>query len=152
MKTRLRNFMNGRNGTDDLSLMMLLSAGVCLVFAALSRRREAAFFFVVLLVILVCWSIFRMLSKNLNARERENRIYKELTGGFSNRSKGFRESMSAWWQNIKSIRPGKNNKTYGLKICLFKCPGCGVNVKVPANKGRVSVTCPRCGKVFERMS
>ncbi len=152
MKTKLKKLMAGRNGNDELSLMMLLTAGICLLFAFISRNRTAAFVFVIILVILVIWSLFRMFSRNIPQREKENRIYKDLTGGFSKKSLPFRESMAEWWKNIRSIKLTGGKKTYGLKANLFKCPGCGINVKVPANKGRVMVTCPKCGKIFERMS
>ena len=144
--------MTGRYGSDELSLCLLVVAGICLVFAAISQKRGAAVFFVAVLIGLVFWSIFRMLSKNPEARERENMLYKKMTGGFSRNTKGFRESMAAWWANIKSIRFKPKEKKYGLKICLFKCPGCGVDVKIPANKGKIMVTCPKCGKEFERVS
>ncbi len=144
--------MSGRYGHDDMSLKILIVAGICLLFAALSRNRNAATFFVFVLIVLVGWSLFRMLSKNISARERENMIFKNLTGGVSDRSRPFVKSMKEWWGNIKSIKPFQNKKTYGLKACLFKCPGCGVEVKVPANKGRIMVKCPRCKKEFERMS
>ncbi len=144
--------MQGRYGHDDLSLALLVIAFVCLVFAALSRNRNASLFFVFVLILLVVWSIFRMLSRNIEKRSRENQIYKSLTGGFSRNSKPFMESMKTWWGNVKSIRPPESKKNYGLKVCLFKCPGCGVDVKIPANKGRIMITCPKCGKEFERVS
>ena len=152
LKEKIRKFMTGRYGSDDLSLCLLIVAGVCLVFAAISRNRSASYFFVTVLVLLVVWSIFRMLSKNTMAREKENNLYKKITGGFSSNTRPFRDSMKAWWENIRGIRPFNNKKTYGLKACLFKCPGCGVDVKVPANKGKIMITCPKCGKEFERIS
>ncbi len=152
MKTSLRRFMAGRHGNDELSLMMLLTGGVCLLFAAISRNRTASLCFVVILIILVFWSVFRMLSRNTAARERENRMYKELTGGFGRKTLGFRESMAAWWKNLRGERLPRRGGRSGVKLCLFKCPGCGVDVKVPGNRGKVSVTCPRCGKTFERIS
>ena len=148
----IKQFMSKRYGHDELSLALLLIGGVCLVFAALSRNRTASTFFVFVLILLVVWSVFRMLSRNIDARARENRIYKELTGGFGKRSRPFFESMKTWWGNLRSIKLPGGNKTYGLKICLFKCPGCGVDIRIPANKGKIMITCPKCGKEFERVS
>ena len=144
--------MSGRYGNDEMSLTMMVTGGVCLLFAALSRNRNAAAFFVFILVVLVVWSLIRMLSRNIAARERENMIFKNLTGRAADKTGPFFKSMKEWWGNIKSIKPFGNNKTYGLKACIYKCPGCGVDVKVPANKGKIMVTCPKCGKEFERVS
>jgi len=152
LRDRIRRFMIGRYGHDDLSLALLFVAGACLAFAALSRNRNASLFFVFVLILMVLWSIFRMLSRNGERRARENEIYKSLTGGFSKRSKPFKDSMKEWWGNIRSIRFPENKKNYGLKMCLFKCPGCGVDIRIPANKGRIMITCPKCGKEFERVS
>ncbi len=152
LRERIRRFMMGRYGHDDLSLALLFVAGVCLAFAALSRNRNASLFFVFVLILMVLWSIFRMLSKNREKRSRENEIYKSITGGFSKKSKPFTESMKEWWGNIRSIRFPENKKNYGLKMCIFKCPGCGADIRIPANKGRIMITCPKCGKEFERVS
>ncbi len=152
LKDKLRQFMTGRYGNDELSMCILVVGGVCLLFAAISRNKHAAAFFVFILILLVVWSIFRMLSRNTDARSRENEIYKTLTGGFKRSSRPFKESMSEWWKNIKSIKPKESRKTYGLKYCLFKCPGCGVDVRIPANKGKIMVKCPKCKTEFERVS
>ncbi|MCR4890843.1 MAG: hypothetical protein K5989_01460 [Lachnospiraceae bacterium] len=39
-----------------------------------------------------------------------------------------------------------------IKYCLFPCPGCNAEVRVPGNKGRILIRCPRCGTEFERVS
>lgn len=144
--------MTGRYGHDDLSLALLFVAAACLVFAALSRNRNASIFFVFILILMVVWSIFRMLSRNIEGRARENAVYKSVTGGFTNASKPFKQSMKTWWKNIREIKFDRDKKNYGVKVCLFKCPGCGVDVKIPANKGKIIVRCPKCGTEFERMS
>ena len=33
---------------------------------------------------------------------------------------------------------------------LFNCPRCGLMVRVPEGKGKVQVTCPQCGKSFNK--
>ena len=38
------------------------------------------------------------------------------------------------------------------KIRFFSCPGCGSYLRVPRGKGRIQVTCPRCGHRFDRKS
>ena len=35
---------------------------------------------------------------------------------------------------------------------FFSCPGCSSYQRVPRGKGRIQVTCPRCGHRFDRKS
>ena len=35
---------------------------------------------------------------------------------------------------------------------FFKCPRCGITARVPRGKGKIRITCPRCGHEFEKRS
>ena len=35
---------------------------------------------------------------------------------------------------------------------FYKCPRCGVTTRVPKGKGKIRITCPRCGESFVRQS
>ena len=65
------------------------------------------------------WSIFRMYSRNIEARRRENaaflRFFSRLT-----------------------------DKQYRY----FRCPGCRQVVRVPRGKGKINIRCPKCSRQF----
>ena len=35
-----------------------------------------------------------------------------------------------------------------MSVFGIKCPGCGNTLRVPKGKGKLYVTCPRCGERF----
>ena len=65
------------------------------------------------------WSIYRMYSRNIEARRRENtaflRFFSRLT-----------------------------DKQYRY----FRCPGCRQVVRVPRGKGKINIRCPKCSRQF----
>ena len=119
MKTGLQRFMQGRYGTDKLNTMILI---VGLVLCVVSMFMPAGW--PVLLMTLLSYGccatvIFRSFSRNTYKRYRENRKYLQLL------------------QKIKD----KDHK-------YFSCPRCRQPVRVPKGKGKISITCPKCGEKF----
>ena len=63
--------------------------------------------------------LFRMLSRNKYQRNRENRRFLQI---------------------LDRIKDRRNR--------YFRCPKCRQMVRVPRGKGKVAITCPRCGERF----
>ena len=62
---------------------------------------------------------------------------------------------------VTRINPFKNRKNKELnngrkydKVTyrVFGCPGCSQLLRVPKGNGRIEITCPRCGNVFDGKS
>ena len=123
----LRNFMAGRNGFDQLGLAQLLLA---LVLNALARLLEAEFLSL-LGSVLVVWAFYRALSRNLSRRWEENRRF--LTLGSR-----LRGGIRAW----------RERRRHRKEYKFFRCSGCGNWLRVPRGKGKIQITCPRCGQRF----
>lgn len=127
----LRNFMMGRYGTDQLTLTLLIS-GMVLTFISnafdlnfLSRLTYLIFF--------IC--IYRTMSKNISARQKEN--YKFLK----------------YWNPIMSWSKAKYNVVKSSKdYKYFKCPNCKQVIRAPRGKGKISVTCQKCNTKFIQKS
>ena len=78
--------------------------------------------------IITLLALFRMFSRNLEKRRAENAKFME----------------KVWWPISRRIA-GKRQQRMDKEHCYFTCPGCGAVCRVPRGKGRIVITCPRCG-------
>ena len=88
------------------------------------------------------FAAFRTFSRNFAARQQELARY--LTA---------ERKLRNWWQNLSirrknyvNVRQDKKNFKY------LACPQCMQKLRVPKGKGRIRVTCSKCGNRFEAKS
>ena len=117
-----RNFMVGRYGSDKLNTW-LLGAGIVLMLigAIFGGSFVWASWCSLLSYIPLIWCIFRMYSRNIEARRRENAAF---TGFFA---------------HLKD----KEHRYY-------RCPKCRQTVCVPRGRGKINIRCPKCSERFIR--
>lgn len=130
-------FMYGRNGWDQLNqalfrgyLVLWIAQIVCsfLKKGLAVRILDGALFFLMLVL------FFRMFSKNLYKRRTENQKWVNWYCGLKNRSAGARARHA-----------DKGHKYFTCKQCKTIC-------RVPAGKGRIVITCPKCGSQINAKS
>lgn len=127
----LRAFMAGRNGVDQLGIALVILALVLNSLAQITRLMLLSVFALAVLV----FTIFRVLSKNLSKRREENRRF------------------LVFWDNIKREFAGwKDRRSQSKNYKFFTCPGCKSKLRVPRGKGKIQITCPRCGQRFNGKS
>ena len=124
----VRRFMYGRYGVDQLNIFLLIAAVIISVIAMILSRLGAVCRLIGILVNLISygfliWYLFRFFSKNLEKRILENRRY------------------LAW----KSRITDRQNRYY-------RCPNCKQTVRVPRNRGKICIKCPKCSEKFIRKS
>ena len=128
-KEKFMRFMAGRYGADQLSRFLMFAAIVLVVVNIFLR---SGLLWLLSIAALVCVYV-RMFSKNHEKRRRENERYLQmkyrLTGGARN------------W-----LDPRKQRRDY----VFFRCPSCRAMLRVPRGKGKIRVTCRKCGNAFER--
>ena len=128
-KAILTSFMAGRYGSDQLGLLTL-SGGLVLSlagsFANLGVLSLAG-------LILYGITLFRMFSRNKEARIRENQKYLSLSSGWIRKIRQF-------------LRRLKNRKEYKY----FRCPECRVLLRRKRGCGEKSITCAKCGHQFQQ--
>lgn len=118
LRWKIQKFMQGRNGVDELNRALVYGALLLYVLAMLFQSTILDTFAFVVMV----YSLYRTFSKKLYVRREENRKF--IT-----------------WLETTRIKM-EQRKDYKI----FKCKGCGRNIRVPRGKGKIEVTCPMCGK------
>lgn len=132
LRDAMARFMYGRNGVDQLNIAMLwTSIGADLLATILMRQQNSIAYVGLVLyygsVILWVLVLFRMFSRNLYKRQAENQKWLQA------RSRR-RSAASAG----KARRADTEHK-------YFTCRQCKAICRVPVGKGKVIITCPKCG-------
>ena len=119
--------MLGRYGQDELGKFILSLSLILLIinlFVKTAALSAAA-------LVLIIYSYYRIFSRDVRARYAENKKF--LTSIDPLRRKFF-----------SSKNKYDNRKVYKY----IKCPKCKFEMKVPKNKGKIRVTCKKCGEKF----
>lgn len=129
----LQRFMYGRYGTDKLNIVLLIGGVIVMLISSLiyqlSYRAGNTGIYPLVLIFrllsdaMLVWAIFRTLSRNISARQREN------------------QWLQCTWRNISD----RQNR-------YFQCPRCRQTVRVPRGRGKICIRCPRCSEKFVRKS
>ena len=117
-KKKLYDVMQGRNGVDDLGRVIFIISLVLYVLSGFLRNG----FLQLLSLIGLIYTMYRTFSRDLQSRREENRKYLQFL-------------------NLQKMR-FEMRKEYRI----FKCKGCGRNIRVPKGKGKIETTCPLCGR------
>ncbi len=130
----LQKFMMGRYGVDQMNIGVLIFSMVCTFTASLTRWLLLS----ILGTALLAYGVFRMFSRNVSARSKENQKFLV----FWNKVKGI-------WYKIKGWFSGKKRRFADRKThCYFSCPKCKRKLRVPKGKGKIEISCPICGTKF----
>ncbi|MGB4659491.1 MAG: hypothetical protein WBI07_09940 [Mobilitalea sp.] len=130
MREKIGRFMQGRYGQDQLNQFLMV---LMLVSGALSLFVSRIFYYIAMIIIVAIY--FRMLSKNKYKRSAENAVYLK----YFNKVKYF-------FQDQKKMMGQR--KTHHI----FHCPSCSQKIRIPKGKGKIVITCPKCGTQFNKKS
>lgn len=128
---KIRQWMQGRYGTDEFNRFLSVVAIIFLVASLFGRLWYPLMFLYIPGVLLLGYTIFRTLSKNLYARSKERDFYVRVKGKIS----GFFRLQKRRWNERGTSR-------------FYKCPKCRATVRVPKGRGRIEITCPKCRERF----
>ena len=134
IKRALARFFWGRYGVDKLGYTVVI---VSLVMSFVSTLLASKFFIPSLILQLISyallvWALFRVLSKNRQARYRENMMFLSLW-------KMIKKWFKLQFCKLRDIRTHK----------YFSCPKCGNNLRLPKGRGEIIITCPVCKTRFD---
>ncbi len=149
---KLREFMVGRNGPDKLATATICVALVISIITLFAPNP----ILVVLNYAALIYFLFRILSRNVAARQAENAKFESLIGSFGTKkgkrgasggatSTGSKSSSSSKAYTKNSSGGGKTTSDKGASAKVrFTCDSCGQPLSVPAGRGKLKVTCPKC--------
>ena len=131
MLNKFRQFMYGRyGGNDALNVFLIIVGAVVTLILSL-------FFYRTPLTRIIGFipygiAVFRALSRNYEARIKENRK--------------FLSFAEPWIAFIKK----KINQFRDKEHKYYACPQCHRTLRVPKGRGKIKINCPHCGKEFIR--
>ena len=132
MKDKLNRFMQGRYGVDNFARFTLGVALFVIVVGSFMRQNAAGGVLDTVGFILIIYTYFRILSRNISARYAENQKYLKMTAG-------IRRKLASWKSQLAQ------RKIYHIYIC----PGCKQKIRIPRGKGqKVEIECPKCHEKF----
>ena len=128
VSSAIARFMYGRNGSDQLNLALLTAyVAVLLAQALLGRIMAVRAVLEAVSLALALAVLFRTFSKNLAKRRAEN-------ARFLN-----------WWLPIKNRIAAARSRSQDREHKYFTCKNCKTICRVPVGKGKIEITCPKCG-------
>ena len=131
MREKFRQFMVGRYGTDGLNQALSIASIVMLLISLLTRI--SLFTWLGLVLLILCY--YRSLSRNISKRTEENYRYYTLKDRVDGKFRGLKDQ----WANRKLYH-------------YYRCPKCRQKLRVPRGRGRIQISCPRCGTQFIKKS
>ena len=131
MREKLRQFMIGRYGTDGLNQFLSIASLVLLLIAIISRVNLFTYLGAALLIL----CIRDRFSRNISKRTEENYRYYAVKDRIRSKFSSLRDQ----WNNRKLYH-------------YYRCPQCRQKLRVPRGRGRIQISCPRCGTQFIKKS
>lgn len=130
---KFRNFMIGRYGVDNLWRALIIFYLIAVILANfLYRYSKIAYIAIFILSLaLLIFAVFRVFSKNIEARRSENASWLRFTGKIKQNA-NFEKTK---WQHRKTHK-------------FVKCSKCKKILRLPKHKGKINVHCPHCGNQF----
>lgn len=130
-REKLARFFYGRYityGFDQFGIMLLI---VCITLSVLNLFL-GSIVIQLLEYFILGFCFFRLFSKNIAARQRENAKFIGIKGRFT----GF-------FKNKKRRFDDRHTHVYK------KCPSCKATLRLPKKRGQHTVCCPKCSNNFK---
>ena len=134
MMNWLQRFFYGRNGSDALGFASLI---LSMILSLVGRIFGLEIVWLLSILPLI-YTFFRMMSRNVYARRRENEKFMQFVGPPLRKTA---DAIRNW-----NIRRKDTAHRY------FKCPRCKQRVRVPAGRGKIRIICPKCRNEFIKKS
>lgn len=126
--------MYGRRGADEFSRFLLIVTLAFIVLSWIFRGvLNSVFSFLTIVSLVYCY--YRILSRDIYKRQKENAWYLQK-----------KTAVQKWFRSVKERWVQRKDYKF------FRCPSCHALLRVPRGKGKIQLTCRKCGNRFERKS
>ena len=129
LQMAMARFMAGRNGTDNIGWHASWAGLILMVLDIFVRTGYLS----LIAWVLYGYSLFRMLSRNVNKRRAENARYIVFT-------EKVKKEVRQFFLRLK----GRKTHKY------FRCPSCRNRLRMKRGSGLKQITCPVCRHQFEK--
>lgn len=125
--------MQDRYGFDQLGFALIITSLIISIISSFIFEWHVRLVFRLIDLALLIIAVIRFLSKNIDARSRENIKFRTVWG-----------KISGWFKfQNRRFRDGQTHRYY-------HCPSCKAQLRVKNIKGKHTIRCPRCGTQFEK--
>lgn len=128
IREAMGRFMNGRYGLDELYRFELYLFILLFVLQIFTKWSGIS----ILIWILFIFTFYRIFSRNIDRRRKENDQYLKMRNQLRNNLQLTRDRF-------------RDRKTKVYR----KCPQCNSVLRLPREKGQHTVTCPHCHHTFQ---
>ncbi len=131
MTEKIRRYMQGRYGVDELSKFLMAMSIVMMILGSLTRNSLVN----VVSMIFIGFTYVRMFSKNFYKCSMQNQKYLKMKNKITR----------SWKNKVSHFNQRKTHRIFG-------CPECKQKVRIPKGNGKVKITCPKCKAEFSKVS
>lgn len=131
MMEKIRSFMQGRYGNDQLNIFLTLCGCVATLLLTLLVPYRFAYLRSLGTVFYIV-ALTRMLSRNFPKRQKENARFMEIS--------------EPWRKYIFKKLGQYQDKEHRY----YNCPQCHRTLRVPKGRGKINITCPHCQRQFKK--
>jgi len=130
MREKIIRFMQGRYGVDKLNQFIMAVVLVLCVLSLLGVK-----YVYILGLAGLGYAYYRMFSKNIYKRSAENTKYLQCVDKIRQKFNQYKRELL-------------QRKTHHI----YRCSSCKQKIRIPRGKGKIEITCPKCGNKFVKRS
>ena len=139
IRERITDFMYGRNGIDSFHRFLFWA----ITILSLLNLYFRSWVITAVTSLLLIYSIFRALSRNVYRRQKENQIYLKYLAKLRDLYRRVKKVVSSKASLLKDR--WRDRKTHVYK----KCPSCKKTLRLKKIKGKHTAACPCCDARFD---
>ena len=138
-RERIAEFMYGRNGIDNFYHFLFWT----IIALSLINLFVKWWVLSIIELFVLIYAVYRVLSKNVYRRQRENQVYLECVEKIRRVYNKVSRKVTQKISLVKNM--WRDRKTHSYR----RCPKCHNTLRLPKIKGKHTAACPCCDNKFD---